>query len=261
MKIEFWKYHGTGNDFILINGFENEFPTQNYDLIAKMCSRHFGIGADGLIVIVPDDSEDFKMLYYNSDGNPSSMCGNGGRCAVSFAHFQKLIKNETSFVAVDGIHKANIDDQSWVHLSMGDVEDIKRNDEDYILDTGSPHYVKIVDNVDDHDIVDVGRSIRYNNTYRKEGINVNLMQVLEKDIIIVETYERGVEDETLSCGTGVTACALVQMKNAGVEQISVKTKGGLLKVSGKLDEDTFTNIVLSGPTTQVYRGTLPLDLT
>jgi len=259
MKIDFWKYHGTGNDFILINGFEKQFPLHNTELVAKMCSRHFGIGADGLIVLVPADSYDFKMMYFNSDGNPSTMCGNGARCAVSFAKFQKLVANEASFLAADGAHTANIDDKGWVNLSMSNVAQLDQHETDFILDTGSPHYVRIVENVDDHDIVKIGRSIRYNDTYRKNGINVNIMQVIEQDIIVVETYERGVEDETLSCGTGVTACALVQIKNAGVDTISVKTKGGSLKVSGELIEGVFSKIILSGPAQQVFKGVYTAD--
>jgi len=197
---------------------------------------------------------DFEMIYFNSDGNESTMCGNGGRCAVSFAHLLQLIDTKTSFVAVDGIHEAFIDEKAWVHLSMSDVNQIEKRGEDYVLNTGSPHFVKPVENVDDFDIVETGRSIRYNDEFRKEGINVNLMQVIEKDIIMVETYERGVEDETLSCGTGVTACALVQMKNSGCEEITVKTKGGLLKVSSQMGKENFSKIVLSGPTTKVYKG-------
>ena len=259
MKIDFWKYHGTGNDFILINGFNDAIPLYNTQLVVAMCSRHFGIGADGLIVLVPDDDNDFKMMYYNSDGNQSSMCGNGARCAVSFAYAQKLISKETEFVAVDGLHTAVIDDKAWVHLSMNKVDKIKEHAEDFILNTGSPHYVRIVENVDDFDIVEFGRSIRYNEMFRHEGINVNMMQIIEKDIILVETYERGVEDETLSCGTGVTACALVQMKLTGEEVISVKTKGGLLKVSAHLEEQSFTNITLSGPAVKVYKGVYGAD--
>ncbi len=255
MKINFWKYHGTGNDFILINGFEIDFPLFNTDLVAEMCSRHFGIGADGLIVLIPVENYDFKMMYFNSDGKPSSMCGNGARCAVSFAKFKNLILNEASFLAADGAHTAKIDDKEWVHLSMSKVEQVAKVASDFVLDTGSPHFVRIVENLDDHDIFQIGQSIRYSEPYRQDGINVNLMQVIEQDVILVETYERGVEDETRSCGTGVTACALVQMQHSNKNNISVKTKGGFLKVSSDLEEGVFTNIILSGPTKQVFEGT------
>ncbi|MGN6601949.1 MAG: diaminopimelate epimerase, partial [Ginsengibacter sp.] len=213
MKIKFYKYQGAGNDFILIDNREkisHEFTVQH---IKKMCDRHFGIGADGLMLLNNKDGFDFEMIYFNADGNEGSMCGNGGRCIVQFASNMGIKKNEYKFLATDGVHEAKIDLNKEVSLKMNDVTDVDFSMDHYVLDTGSPHYVKFVGDVQDLNVVSDGSKIRNSREFSEKGINVNFVQTLDDDHIFVRTYERGVEDETLSCGTGVTASALMAAHN------------------------------------------------
>jgi diaminopimelate epimerase len=254
MTIEFYKYQGTGNDFILIDNRLQNFPKNNTKLIAKMCDRKFGIGADGLILLEKHDSTDFNMVYYNSDGNLSSMCGNGGRCITHFAKFLGIIQNQAVFEAIDGIHESSIDADT-ISLRMSDVNSLIVNGSNIFLDTGSPHHVTLVDDLSDFDVFNEGRRIR-TKIYGEEGANVNFVEKVSDTVFAVRTYERGVEDETLSCGTGVTAVALAMHKtgNATSEEISLKTPGGDLKVRFAKDHDSYTDIYLIGPVVQVYKG-------
>lgn len=256
MTITFYKYQGTGNDFILIDNRSKIFPAENKDLIESLCHRRFGIGADGLILLEDEPSYDFKMVYFNSDGNPSSMCGNGGRCIVAFAKFLGVAGKLSRFLAVDGEHLASIEGTD-VSLKMKDVTEVEVIGGAFYLNTGSPHYVAAVNDISSYDVYKEGRSIRYNDRFREKGTNVNFIQPFE-DHIFVRTYERGVEDETYSCGTGVTAAGIVASL-AGMNKVpgecNVKTIGGDLKVSYKqVEEGTFHDIWLTGPAIQVFKG-------
>ncbi|BAV07181.1 diaminopimelate epimerase [Filimonas lacunae] len=258
MELQFYKYQGTGNDFVIIDNRDNAISLTT-EQVHKLCDRRFGIGADGLMLLGSKEGYDFEMVYYNADGRESSMCGNGGRCLVKFAYHMGIHKGKYHFIATDGPHDATIEDNQWVHLKMKDVDGIKQHFSDSILNTGSPHYVKPVGGhkLDHFNVFAEGKAIRYNDTYAKEGINVNFVEELPKGIF-VRTYERGVEDETLSCGTGVTASALVFAHNDnGFNRVEVKTLGGHLAVEfDKTGEDTFRNIWLCGPAEFVFKGTI-----
>jgi len=254
MNFPFYKYQGTGNDFVIIDNRTLFFPKNNTRLIAQLCDRRFGVGADGLILLEQHEKADFKMVYFNADGNESTMCGNGGRCLVHFAHQLQLFKNETSFEAIDGMHEASISG-SIVSLKMMDVTEIREEETHSFLDTGSPHHVELVENVDDWNVFAQGRHIR-NKVYGKEGANVNFVTPKGGDIFKVRTYERGVEDETLSCGTGVTAVALAmhKSKRTNATTVGINTPGGDLKVSFESTENGYKNIYLTGPAALVFKG-------
>lgn len=250
--MRFYKYQGTGNDFIMIDNRDLQFP-KNRELIENLCHRRFGIGADGLILLENDEAADFKMVYYNSDGNQSTMCGNGGRCIVAFAHFLDIFEEKTRFNAIDGPHEAEIKN-GIVRLKMIDVSIIGKDGEDFVLDTGSPHYVKYVEMLNNYNVYKYGNEIRNSETYRSEGINVNFAEKISDSEIFVRTYERGVEDETYSCGTGVTAAALTFMKKINLNAVDIRVLGGHLKVYADKNENGFKNIWLEGPAIQVFHG-------
>ncbi len=263
MILRFSKYHGTGNDFIMIDNRSSVIRKSetSTELIARLCHRHFGIGGDGLILINNSRSADFEMVYFNSDGREGTMCGNGGRCAVAFADRLGLIKENVLFSAVDGLHQAFIinkeRDVTFVKLKMQDVKDIKKNSDDFIIDTGSPHLVRFMNDVEALDVFKEGRKIRYGSPFKEHGINVNFAEVLN-DEIFVRTYERGVEDETLSCGTGSTATALAASLSGfcnTADICRIKTKGGDLLVNfNKVTETSFNEIWLSGPAINAFKG-------
>ena len=255
MKIKFQKYQGTGNDFIIINNESLIFPQKNNQLISRLCDRKLGIGSDGLILITPSESIDYKMVYFNSDGNLGSMCGNGARCSVKFAQNNNLIKNQTIFNASDGNHSATIVDNQ-VFLSMKDVLYIKSFGQDLILNTGSPHYIQIVEELDGFDVFKQGKKIRNSSEFKKEGINVNFVKIISDSEFYVRTFERGVENETLSCGTGATAVALA-MYHSGktkLKNLKINTNGGILNVVFKPSDLGFEKIILSGNVELVYKG-------
>ncbi len=258
--ITFYKYQGTGNDFIMIDNRDKKF-SPDFRTIKKLCDRRFGIGADGLILLENVKGYDFSMVYFNSDGNESTMCGNGGRCIVAFASFLGVIRNSTKFIAIDGEHQASIFENGIVSLKMKDVSEIEKSANDFILDTGSPHFIRFVDNVSDVDIFTEGRKIRRSERFAANGINVNFVE-LRNGILNVRTYERGVEDETLSCGTGVTASALA-VASAGLvngkEECSITVPGGSLKVKYKLHkENSYTDVWLEGPAQFVFNGEIEI---
>ena len=257
MKITFDKYQGTGNDFVMIDNRQNIFPKDNIKLIEKLCDRRFGIGADGLILLENDTKTDFKMLYYNSDGNESSMCGNGGRCIVAFAKSLKVINDdETDFIATDGLHHASILDNGIISLQMKDVDELKIENDYVFLDTGSPHHVMLVEDLKTFDVKNNGPTIRYSNLYGKAGSNVNFVKQFSDNHFALRTYERGVEDETLSCGTGATATAIA-MHAIGKTQshhIQLDVAGGKLEVSFVKEGTRYTNVFLQGPATFVFEG-------
>lgn len=255
MEYTFYKYQGAGNDFILIDNRDKSFPTNNVELYKQLCDRRFGIGADGLMLLENEAGYDFKMVYFNSDGRESSMCGNGGRCIVRFAEHLGIVKSECRFLAVDGEHYAKISDKT-IELQMIDVKSWNTNDGDFEIHTGSPHYIRWVNDLAALDVYNNGRAIRFNDHYNKEGINVNFVQESTK-AINVRTYERGVEDETLSCGTGVTACAMayaIKHQLEGQQKVNIITPGGNLEVSFKKDENGFQQVFLIGPAEKVFQG-------
>ncbi|HMZ46286.1 MAG TPA: diaminopimelate epimerase [Chitinophagaceae bacterium] len=257
MTIFFSKYQGTGNDFIIIDNRENKINL-SYQQINFLCNRKFGIGADGLMLLNSHSLYDFEMIYYNADGHESSMCGNGGRCITQFAHDIGLIKDKYLFTAIDGLHEAVVKD--IVYLKIQDVKGVENeHNEVFILNTGSPHYIKILPSITDLDVYTEGKKIRYNSRFEKEGINVNFVQRINDNTIKVRTYERGVEDETLSCGTGVTAAALVNATTVGFNEVNIQTIGGNLLVQfSKESDQVFHNIWLCGPANFVFSGSISI---
>jgi diaminopimelate epimerase len=259
MKIHFYKYQGTGNDFVILDNRDWAYSSLSREQVRFLCDRRFGIGADGLMLLNPKLDYDFEMKYYNADGRESTMCGNGGRCMVKFAYHLGIRTEKYFFTAVDGEHEAEIDDDGTVSLKMMDVDSFKEDRGDYLIDTGSPHYVKIVGDVMDYDVFEKGMDIRYSAEFAKDGINVNFVEQKKPDEIIVRTYERGVEDETLSCGTGVVASAIVCHHNdVGYNDVTVLTKGGRLVVEFDRVDESYKNIWLCGPAEKVFEGDLEI---
>lgn len=267
MKIDFCKYEGTGNDFVMIDNRLNDFPKENVKLIEHLCDRRFGIGGDGLLLLENDSiasnlamNTDFRMVYYNSDGNQSSMCGNGGRCIVAFAKSLNIIQNQTTFIATDGLHHATINEKGIVSLQMKDVSSIKITPEYTFLDTGSPHHVTIIDDLENINIKEKGSQIRYSDLYGKAGSNVNFVNQISENEFTIRTYERGVEDETLSCGTGATAVAIAMnaIGKTNSNSIKIKVQGGDLEVSFSKKDKIFTNVFLKGAATFVFKGTITI---
>jgi diaminopimelate epimerase len=259
LKLKFYKYQGAGNDFILLDDRLHKINLSR-NQIAQLCNRNFGIGADGLIMLREKFGYDFEMVYYNSDGNKSSMCGNGGRCIVTFSNYLgHTKKSEVLFWAPDGPHQASIK-KKLVRLKMNDVKEIEESKNNFFLNTGSPHYVKFVSKVDLLNVFEEGRKIRYNNRFKKEGTNVNFVEVTAKDKLKVRTYERGVENETLSCGTGVTASALAYAEHTKKEKgaINISTPGGKLKVVFQKRNGFYTSIFLEGPAEQTFVGEITI---
>lgn len=259
MQLHFYKYQGTGNDFILIDNRKNEIDLTT-EQIKWLCDRRFGIGADGLMMLEIEPGADFKMVYFNSDGNESSMCGNGGRCISAFAKKIGVINDRAKFIAIDGVHEAVIH-EGFVSLKMNDVKSIEKNEDHFYLNTGSPHYVKFVEDVNQYNVFEEGKKIRYNDRFAAEGTNVNFIEKKD-DVVFVRTYERGVEGETLSCGTGVTASALVAAINGiatGKNYCKISTLGGDLRVKfDKVLETNFYNIWLEGPAEFVFEGQIEI---
>jgi diaminopimelate epimerase len=270
MKLFFDKYQGTGNDFVMIDDRTERFNAKDSALVARLCHRKFGIGADGLILLRTDKDYDFKMVYFNADGKEGSMCGNGGRCIVAFAHQLGILKEKTTFNAVDGLHEASIKEGVMVSLKMKDVDAVEITPSFYFMDTGSPHYVTYVEDVANFDVFGNGRKIRYNDRFKEQGTNVNFVERLSDKHLFVRTYERGVEDETLSCGTGVTACAIAEslsnptmqgISSLGLEvgfEIRIKVMGGELSVAYHKNKNHFTNIYLKGKAEKVFEGSIEI---
>jgi diaminopimelate epimerase len=258
--VQFKKYQGTGNDFILIDARKSKFSSLAPEKITFLCDRRFGIGADGLILIRLHPDYDFSMIYYNSDGNEGTMCGNAGRCAVAFARKTGMIRDYARFEAADGFHEGWIN-KNIVKLTIQPVDGIKILDDHYELNTGSPHYVKFVKNAEKTDVRNEGPAIRYSNAYREKGINVNFVSPY-KDGIFVRTYERGVENETLSCGTGIVASAICAAINSKSDKNSytIYTRGGILQVSfTRTGENRYEKIILEGPVGFVFEGNVEID--
>ena len=257
MKHFFYKYQGTGNDFVMIDNRLGAFERHNTDLIAHLCNRRTGVGADGLILLETDPDYDFRMVYYNADGKESTMCGNGGRCIVAFANFLGIIEKNTEFIAIDGPHLARIDD-AYVELKMQDVSSIFSNDNYHVLDTGSPHYVALQSSLQAIDMNTEGSKIRHTAPFDVNGVNVNFAEKINDDTFVIRTYERGVEGETLSCGTGATAVAIAMFHSNQTtsKSISLETQGGVLKVRFEPHSPSYSDVWLCGPTKQVFKGDL-----
>ena len=257
MMINFYKYQGTGNDFIIIDNRALTLDSSNIKLVSFLCDRHFGIGGDGLMLLENHPEHDFTMRYFNSDGNEASMCGNGGRCIAAFAIEQDIVTtpDNFTFMAVDGLHHASYNN-GIVSLKMIDVTEIDIRDEYNFLDTGSPHYVTFTNNINDINIIEEGSVIRYSDTFKPNGTNVNFVQFHDGNNISVRTYERGVEDETFSCGTGVVASAIsAHLKKPDLTDFNIKIKGGALRVHFKKEEPlVFKDIWLVGAATFVFKG-------
>lgn len=261
MQVQFYKYQGTGNDFVILDNRTKKYSGLTTEQVQFLCHRRFGIGADGLMLLNDHSEYDFEMEYYNADGRESSMCGNGGRCLVKFANDMGIIRTNYSFLAIDGPHEASINIYGIVALKLKDVSTVKTDRGHFVLNTGSPHYVEINGDVMNLDVFRRGKEIRYSPEFEKEGINVNFVeQLADVDKIMVRTYERGVEDETYSCGTGVTAAALVCHHNDnGFNRVEVKTLGGDLSVEYDRIGEGFKNIWLNGPAVKVFEGIIELN--
>lgn len=255
MKLTFYKYQGTGNDFVMIDNRQETFDKSNTKMVAFLCDRRFGVGADGLILLENHSVYDFKMVYYNADGNESTMCGNGGRCLSAFAKQLGVIDEIGTFEAIDGLHHVMIEDDI-VKLQMQDVETIENHKNHVFLNTGSPHHVQFVDNLKTYDVTSQGAKIRYSELYGEAGSNINFINTIDDTTFAVRTYERGVEDETLSCGTGVTAVAIAMHKTGKTisDLVTLQTEGGTLQVSFDCVDGVYKNVWLIGPAILVFKG-------
>ena len=262
--IQFYKYHGAGNDFIMLNLLEEDIILSQGQ-IKQLCDRHKGIGADGLMLLMASEESDFEMKYYNSDGGEGSMCGNGGRCMVSFAYDMGIVQDDYEFMAVDGLHKAYILEinakQKQVKLQMIDVDRVSTVNDKMVMDTGSPHYLDFRQDVADIDVYTEGKNVRFSESFKEKGVNVNFVEA-NGNQLFVRTYERGVEDETLACGTGVAAAAIASsiQQDLKITDFDIKVIGGTLKVTfDSIDEQKFTNIYLTGPAEYVYTGAIEIE--
>ena len=256
--MKFYKYQGTGNDFVMVDNRNLVFPKTNVALIKNLCDRRFGIGADGLILLENEVGVDFKMVYFNSDGNQSTMCGNGGRCLVAFAKQLNCITDKAVFSAVDGLHNATINSDGLVSLQMKNVSEVVVEAGFVFLNTGSPHHVQLVTDLQNYDVKQLGSAIRYSDRYKTEGSNINFVEQIADNRFALRTYERGVEDETLSCGTGATATAIAMFKTnkTVAKQIDIDVLGGKLKVSFDQIDGVFTNVFLEGAAKFVFEGVI-----
>jgi diaminopimelate epimerase len=271
VKIHFYKYQATGNDFVIIDNRSGQYSFSESQ-VRQICHRKFGIGADGLMLIEKHPTLDFNLVYYNSDGS-QSLCGNGSRAAVSMAAKLGMVNGKAKFNAYDGTHEADLAPNGIVRLKMHNVENVQQHSQDFFINTGSPHFIRFIDTIENYPVYDEGKTIRYSDSYKPGGTNVNFVELKPENSIFVRTYERGVENETLSCGTGVTAAALAASFKGYASPVKIKTMGGNLSVefksghsghnSGISDRQngqrgTFTDIFLVGPAKLVFEGDLEL---
>ena len=255
-RLEFSKFHGAGNDFVMINAIKSPVSLTDEEVKA-ICDRRIGVGADGLIMVLPSEKYDFSMKYYNCDGHESTFCGNGGRCIAAFASEQGLCPQHLEYEAVDGPHKAlltkNSDNEYMVSITMRDIGIWQIDENRLLINTGSPHYVTRVKNLKDFDVRIHGAEIRNDKAVSKDGVNVDFMELIDNQYHI-RTFERGVEDETLACGTGVTASAIAAALWYGGNNINIRTTLATLNVRFEITENAIKNIILSGPVTHVFDG-------
>jgi diaminopimelate epimerase len=256
MNLNFYKYHGTGNDFVMVDNRAEIFPKENIEVISNLCNRHFGIGADGIILIENDINLDFKMIYLNADGS-ETFCGNGGRCAVAFAKHLNIIKNSTNFTAVDGPHFAELT-KEVISLKMIDVTDILIKKNSVFTYTGTQHHVELVEDLKNYSVYENGKKIR--ESYDEPGSNVNFVEQVNNTTFRVRTYEKGVENETLACGTGVTAVAIAMHKTKKTTDnlITLLVEGGSLEVSFTEDTGMYKDVFLKGPAAFVFKGEIQI---
>ena len=256
MKITFDKYQGTGNDFVMVDNRDGAFDRNDLKTVSFLCDRKFGVGADGVILIEEHSEYDFEMVYFNPDGS-QSLCGNGSRCAVKFAESLGMISTSTEFFAIDGPHRATIHGE-LVDLKMNDVKELEIIGEDILINTGSPHYLRFVEQTEIIDPVALGRAVRNSERFARDGVNVNFVEALSKDELNIRTYERGVENETLSCGTGCTAAAIAHGKRTGANHIKLNAQGGQLYVRFERENQQFKEVYLKGPAVKVFSGQIVL---
>ncbi|MCU0455197.1 MAG: diaminopimelate epimerase [Bacteroidales bacterium] len=256
MNVSFNKYQGAGNDFIIIDNRKGSINPDDSVLINRLCDRRFGIGADGLILVSDHEKADYEMKYFNSDGRLGSMCGNGGRCTAHFSHKWKIAGDDQKFIAYDGIHEASVTGDT-VRLQMADVNEYKIIGGSYFINTGSPHYVVFTNGIDNMNVNEEGSRLRWSPLFAPGGTNVNFVEVGDKGLYI-RTFERGVEEETLACGTGVTASAIasVLIGHFDTGTVNVRARGGNLKVEFKVKDGKVTNVWLTGPATFVFEGSI-----
>lgn len=263
MQIKFYKYHGAGNDFVMIDDRKGVFPVKNARYIKTLCDRRFGIGADGLILLRKSKNKKhaFSMVYANSDGSIGSMCGNGGRCIARFAYDLKIIKKDTPFLfdAVDGLHEAVMKEKGIVELKMIDMQlPIQRHDTHFTHCGTTPHYVVFAENINAYPLKQIAETFR-DSVKDKGGINYN---VIEKygNAWKVRTFERGVEDETYACGTGACSVATVlySLGKLTTSHCTIIMPGGTLKIKFTPTENGFKNVWLTGPTEKVFEGSFIL---
>lgn len=263
MELEFWKYQANGNDFVILDESESVIDL-TVEQVRKLCDRNFGIGADGLMKLGSSNASDFKMVYYNADGRPASMCGNGGRCIALFARLMEIVGRTMRFEAYDGMHEAIIGEELSkgkkyeVSLQMADVTGVEQSGKFYFLDTGSPHYVEFVEDLAEMDVAKEGRKTRYSERFSPDGTNVNFVE-LKNNRLFVRTYERGVEAETLSCGTGVTATAIAAFLETGQKDFQIQTSGGTFAVSFEENKGVFSSLWLHGPAEMVFNGMISIE--
>ncbi|MBN08992.1 MAG: diaminopimelate epimerase [Flavobacteriaceae bacterium] len=258
MELKFKKYHAAGNDFVLIDNRHNNFSF-GANKIQNICNRNLGIGADGFILLNKNKKFNFEMVYFNSDGIRSTMCGNGARCFVAFANKIGLIDEKIRFLAYDGVHEGFLIDKNFVKLTMCDVSLILQKPDFIYLDTGSPHHIIPSKDLEEINVKLLGSKIRFSDIYKKQGVNVNFVEKISSDKFKIRTYERGVENETLSCGTGAVASAIAMslLGETSSKEIKISTLGGKLFVAfNKRSNNKFTNVTLEGPVKFVYEGTI-----
>lgn len=261
MKLEFYKYHGAGNDFIMIDSRNAEEKVFSLEIVKHLCDRHLGIGADGLILLLEDESTDFRMKYFNSDGKEGTMCGNGGRCIAAFARDLGIIKDKTVFSGIDGLHNAFFSGQETVDLQMIDIKEVKRFDDGFLINTGSPHFVCFNDSIQHINVFEEGREMRHQERFSASGANINFVEIIDNNSFKIRTYERGVENETLACGTGSVASAISSYIKHKTDKSSyiIEAIGGQLEVRFKANMDgSYSDVWLKGPVKFVFRGEIDL---
>ena len=263
-QVHFYKYQAAGNDFVVIDN-RDRLLSLSKEQIMNVCDRRFGVGADGLMLLEKHPTLNFNLEYFNRDGS-QSLCGNGSRAAMHFASVLGMVNGRGTFNAYDGTHSAEILPNGLIKLMMNPVTEVKTLADDYFLNTGSPHLIRFVKYIDDYPVYEEGKRIRYDDFFKPDGTNVNFVELLPNNTIFVRTYERGVENETLSCGTGVTAAAIAASLRDYTSPVKIKTRGGDLSVEFKStvqarsnrQAGTFQEIYLIGPAKMVFEGDLEL---
>lgn len=261
MQVKFSKYHGAGNDFIMIDGRTLSRQLME-DEIAFLCHRHFGVGADGLIIVDPDSNQDFIMRFHNADGSSGAMCSNGSRCAIKFASRIGYEFDRAKFSCCGIPYVGKIYSRHLIGTSFPDQVSCTVHESGYHLNNGAPHFVIFVDRLTSVNPREVGRNWRYHQDFMPTGVNVNFIEVLDENELEIVTYERGVEDLTLACGTGALASAMayVQKENkSGSQELSLESDGGTLTVKLNRTTTGYSNIEVLGPAEEVFSTTVAVQ--